>query len=112
MVRMRQLTLLRTTPEMPAQIPPPPPFDGRQLPEAPDARVVSRDFLKVMGVHLIAGRMFEEQDTAGRPQVMLINQTLARSGFLGEHPIGRQIYAMGRAPWEIIGIVSDVRQFG
>jgi hypothetical protein len=42
---------------------------------------------------------------------MLINQTLARSGFLGEHPIGRQIYALGRAPWEIVGIVSDVRQF-
>jgi putative ABC transport system permease protein len=110
-VRMRQLTLLRFTPEMPARMPAPPPFDGRQLPESPDTRVVSRDFLKVMGVRLIAGRMFNEQDTAGRPQVMLINQTLAKSGYLGEHPIGRQVYAMGRAPWEIVGIVSDVRQF-
>jgi putative ABC transport system permease protein len=64
-----------------------------------------------MGVRLVAGRMFEDQDGAGRPQVLLINQTLARSGFLGDHPIGKQVYAMGRTPWEIVGIVSDVRQF-
>jgi len=110
-VRLRQLTLLRFTPEMPARMPAPPPFDGRQLPESPDTRVVSHEFLNVMGVRLIAGRMFNEQDVAGRPQVMLVNQTLAKSGFLGEHPIGRQVYAMGRAPWEIVGVVSDVRQF-
>jgi predicted permease len=111
MVRMRQLTLLRTTPEMPSRMPAPPPFDGRQLPEAPDTRVVSRDFLKVMGVRIVSGRPFGENDGAGQPQVMLINQTLARSGFLGENPIGRQIYAMGRAPWEVVGIVEDIRQF-
>jgi len=110
-VRMRQLTLLRFTPEMPARPPAPAPFDGRQRTEEPDTRLVSRDFLKVMGVRLIAGRMFDAQDAAGRPQVMLINQTLAKSGFLGENPIGRQVYALGRAPWEVVGVVSDVRQF-
>ena len=44
MVRMRQLAVLRMTPEMPAKMPAPPPFDGRQLPESPDTRVVSRDY--------------------------------------------------------------------
>jgi putative ABC transport system permease protein len=111
MVRMRQLTLLRTTPEMPTPMPAPPPFDGRQLPQSPDTRVVSRDFLKAMGVRLIAGRMFGEADGAGQPQVMLINRTLARSGFLGTDPIGTQIYAQGCAPWQIVGIVEGVRQF-
>jgi putative ABC transport system permease protein len=111
MVRMRQITVLRTTPDMPNPLPAPPPFDGRQLPQIPDTRVVSRDFLKAMGVRLIAGRAFGENDGAGQPQVMLINRTLARSGFLGENPVGRQIYALGRAPWEIVGIVEDVRQF-
>ena len=111
MIRMRQLTLLRTTREMPPRMPAPPPFDGRQLPESPDMRVVSRDYLRAMGVRVVEGRGFEERDGAGKPQVMLINQTLARSGFLGDHPIGRQIYGPGRAPWEIVGIVEDVRQF-
>ena len=111
MVRMRQLTMLRMTPEMPRQMPAPPPFDGRQLPEVPDMRVVSRDYLQAMGVRVVEGRGFDERDGAGKPQVMLINRTLARSGFLGEHPVGRLIYGPGRAPWEIIGIVEDVRQF-
>jgi predicted permease len=111
MVRMRQITLLRTTPDMPNPMPAPPPFDGRQLPQVPDTRVVSRDFLKAMGVRLIAGRAFGENDGTGQPQVMLVNRTLARSGFLGDNPVGRQIYALGRAPWEIVGIVEDVRQF-
>jgi len=43
--------------------------------------------------------------------VMLINRALARSGYLGDHPIGRQVYGPGRSPWEIIGIVDDMRQF-
>jgi predicted permease len=111
MIRTRQLTVLRTTPEMPTPMPVPPPFDARQLPQVPDMRVVSREFLKAMGVRLVAGRGFGENDAAGQAQVMLINQTLARSGFLGEHPIGRQIYAKGPAPWQIVGIVEDVRQF-
>jgi putative ABC transport system permease protein len=93
-------------------IPTPPPFDGRQLPQLPDVRVVSRDFLKAMGVRLVAGRAFDDNDGAGRPQVMLVNETLARSGVLGQEPVGQQIYAMGRTPWQIIGIVGDVRQFG
>jgi putative ABC transport system permease protein len=111
-VQMRQITLLRTTPDMPARIPAPPPFDGRQLPETPDTRVVSRGFLTVMGIRVVAGRGFGDNDRAGQPQAMLINRTMARSGFLGEHPIGKQIYGPGRQPWEVVGIVDDVRQFG
>jgi putative ABC transport system permease protein len=58
---------------------------------------------------------------------MLINRTLARSGFCGDHPIGNRIYAFGNVtfdprrlgpsqrapqPWEIVGIVGDIRQAG
>jgi putative ABC transport system permease protein len=110
-VRARQGGLLRFTPDLPPRFPAPPPFDARQPPESPDVRVVSRDFLNVMGIRVVAGRGFDEGDGAGRPQVMLINQTLARSGYLGDHPIGRQVYAIGRSPWEIVGIVADVHQF-
>src|SRR5262249_10660170 len=40
-------------------------------------------------------------------------QTLARQEFPGENPIGRQVF-IGRqpAPWEIVGVVGDVHQFG
>jgi ABC-type antimicrobial peptide transport system permease subunit len=44
---------------------------------------------------------------------MVINQTLARQEFPGQDPLGRYVYA-GRdaSPWQIVGVVADVRQFG
>jgi putative ABC transport system permease protein len=111
MIRMRQLTMLRFTAAMPSRMPAPAPFDARQLPEVPDMRVVSRDYLRAIGARVIEGRGFDERDGAGKPQVMLINRALARSGYLGDHPIGRQVYGPGRSPWEVIGIVDDMRQF-
>jgi putative ABC transport system permease protein len=43
---------------------------------------------------------------------MLINQTIARSGYLGPHPVGTEIYAAGPSPWRIVGVVEDTRQGG
>jgi putative ABC transport system permease protein len=43
---------------------------------------------------------------------MLINRTLARSGEFTGNPIGQRFYTLGDQPWEIIGIVDDVHQFG
>jgi putative ABC transport system permease protein len=86
------------------------PMPGSLPPDVPDTRFVSRAFLTAMGIPLIAGRTFSEDDRAGAPQAMLINRTLARSGLLGENPIGTRVYALGPNPWEIVGIVEDVRQ--
>jgi putative ABC transport system permease protein len=74
---------------------------------------VSRDFLSAAGIHLIAGRGFTATDGAGQQRVMLVNQTVARSGFLGENPLGTHVYTAGSTqPIEIVGIVEDIRQFG
>ena len=73
---------LRTTPDLP-----PDPWPPWPSAEQPDTRIVSRDLLTAMGTNLIAGRGFNEGDGAGQPQVMLINQTMARSGFLGANPL-------------------------
>ena len=107
MVQSRTGMPLRTSPDMPI-VPPPgaPPRQGA------DTHFVSRDFLSVLGMRLAAGRLFGAQDGAGQPQVILINQALARTGLLGDDPIGRQIYAIGKAPWQVVGIVEDVRQYG
>jgi putative ABC transport system permease protein len=62
-----------------------------------------------LGVDVIEGRGFSEADPVGRPHSLLINRTLARSGFVGENPIGTRVYTNG-IPWDIIGIVEDVRE--
>jgi putative ABC transport system permease protein len=43
---------------------------------------------------------------------MLINETLARSPELEGSPIGKRFYTLGEQPWEIIGVVEDIHQFG
>jgi putative ABC transport system permease protein len=113
MIRYNGVVALRTASEATNVVPPPPaPFGARGRPEFPNVRRVSRDFLTVMGVRLVAGRGFTERDDASQPRVMLINQALARSGLLGPNPIGLRVYASGAEPWEIVGIVDDVRQLG
>jgi predicted permease len=85
----------------------------RPAPGGADARLVSRDYFDVMGIRVVAGRGFHEGDREGQPRVLLINETLARRGFQNENPVGLQVY-VGRdpVPWEIVGVVGDVRQFG
>jgi putative ABC transport system permease protein len=82
-------------------------------PEGPDARLVSREYLRAMGIRVVAGRGFGEGDGAGHARVLLINETLARNDFPSENPIGKVVF-VGRdpVPWTIVGIVADVRQFG
>ena len=80
-------------------------------PDFPVTHLVSRDFLSALGVDVIEGRGFSDADPVGRPHSLLINRTLARSGFLGEHPVGTRVYT-GDVPWDIIGIVEDVRETG
>jgi putative ABC transport system permease protein len=80
---------------------------------ATDARLVSRGYLAVMGIRVVSGRGLEERDGANAPRVILMNETAAGREFPGENPIGQFIY-VGRqpAPWQVVGIVDDVRQAG
>ena len=101
MVRARSGIPIKPAQALPAGAPPPGPID---------ARIVSRDFLPSLGVPLVAGRGFTENDRDGQPKVMLINRALARSGFLGPDPLGTRVSA-GPFQWEVVGIVEDVHQY-
>jgi predicted permease len=86
----------------------------RVLGEAQDIRFVSRDYLKTMGVRVLSGRGFGENDGPGRPGVVLINEAMARRDFPGESPLGQTVF-FGRQrsiALEIVGVVANVRQFG
>jgi putative ABC transport system permease protein len=82
---------------------------------APDVRFVSRDYLKTMGIPIVAGRGFTDEDGAGRPGVVVINEALARRDFAGVNPIGDFVVvgpAGHRVPFEIVGVAGNVRQLG
>ena len=83
--------------------------------EPRDVRFVSRDYLKTLGIRVLSGRGFSDDDAAGRPGVVVINDALARTAFAGETAIGQTLLfgpPAHRMPLEIVGIVGNVRQFG
>lgn len=77
-----------------------------------DRRVVSGDYFRAMGIRLLAGRLFSENDPAGAAQGAIINQTMARKYWPDENPLGQRIRVENPAPIEIIGVVDDVRHSG
>ena len=75
---------------------------------------VSPGYFQAMGIRLLRGRLFTERDNAAAPRVAIINETLAARVFPHENPLGRRInISNGPDAWrEIVGIVSDVKQYG
>jgi predicted permease len=74
---------------------------------------VSTDYFKTMGIRLMAGRLFDGRDVQSAPDVVIINETMARTFWPGQDPLGRRIRPGSSDPWcTIVGIVDDVRNAG
>jgi putative ABC transport system permease protein len=93
--------------------------EGRpEPPAAPDCpghwNVVTPGYFETMGIPLIEGRDFNEQDSKVSKNVIIINRAMARQIFPNERPIGKRIRS-----WrdenklrEIVGVVENVRYLG
>ncbi len=78
-------------------------------------RTVLPGYFDAMQIPLRRGRDFGSTDADGAPAVMIVSETLGRTLFPGEDPVGRvvAIDAGDRAPrFEVVGIVGDVRVSG
>ncbi len=83
---------------------------------------VSDGFFRTLRIPLRSGRYLTERDNESSPWTIVINETLARTYFPNENPIGRHvhlvmlgggsIFAKDDRPREIIGVVGDTRYFG
>lgn len=94
-------------------------IEGRPVPplaERPIVAVgiVSPDYFRTMGIPLLQGRFFTEQDNAASQTVVVINQSFARRFFPDEDPIGKRLIGGGSPPQsrEIVGVVGDIRHIG
>lgn len=76
-------------------------------------RDVSPSYIATLKARLIRGRMFREDEDKSKPQVILINESLARKYFPGEDPIGKKIGDGALDPKslrEVIGVIADIRE--
>jgi predicted permease len=77
---------------------------------------VSYDYFRTLGIPLLRGRVFDQRDRRGSPDVVVISEALARRYFPGEDPIGKRMKHGGPSlnnPYvEIVGVVGDVKYQG
>ena len=76
-------------------------------------REVSPGYLATLRAQLIRGRMLTDDDRAGKPNVIVINEALARKYFPGEDPLGKTIGDGKLSPdslRQVVGVVRDVHE--
>jgi len=94
-------------------------FEGKPLPP-PEQRLeypienVSPRFFETIGAHVAAGRTFRDSDTDRAAPVAIVNETLARSIWPGEDPLGKRLKpgdGTDDRPWyTVVGVVKDLRR--
>src|SRR4030095_3015189 len=75
-----------------------------------DFRRVSQDYFRTLRIPFLRGRNFTPQEVREAAKVLVISESLATQTFPNEEPLGKRL-VMGfrNEPFEIVGIVGDVR---
>jgi predicted permease len=74
-----------------------------------NARNATVSYFRAMGIPLIEGRFFTEQQVRGQNAEIVVSRSFSRNFLPGEPPIGQQL-RLGDGNWHtVVGIVADVR---
>ena len=94
-------------------------IDGREVKEiaqAPsaDPLQVTPGFFTTLGVRMVRGRAFTEQDRIDAPPVAIINEAMAKQLWPGVDPVGHTLKMFNpQSPWAtIVGVMADIRTRG
>ena len=96
---------------------PNPATEGGEWPWADLRTAVNSGYLRTLGVSMVAGRPFTENDVQGAQRVVLVSRRLAETWWPGASAVGRRIRFPGSEnesdPWRtVVGVVADVRWQG
>jgi putative ABC transport system permease protein len=76
-----------------------------------DTSTVSPEYFHLLGMTLLRGRLFNNQDVSDTPPLAVINEAAARTYWPGQEPVGKRIQ-IGRAKpawFTIAGVIADAR---
>jgi len=73
--------------------------------------VATPDYFRTLQIPVVSGRAFTAQDTEKTPNVLIVNETMARQLWPGESPVGKRItiWRDETFPREIVGVVGDTK---
>jgi predicted permease len=93
--------------------------EGYQPPPGPalslcNHSVIFGDYLQTMGIPLLRGRYFTEQDGPNSTHVLIVSESLAKKYWPGQDPLGKRLKwgpQESTDPWlTVVGVVGDVKQ--
>ncbi len=78
-------------------------------------RTVTPGYRETIGIPLLSGRWITSADVESTPFVVVINQTMAKTYFPNESPMGKHLQLGATpdkdTPWmEVVGVVGDIKQ--
>lgn len=79
-----------------------------------DADIVTPGFFRTMGIDLLRGRDFTDQDDEDAPGVVIVNETFARTYWPGSDPLGKRLRVWSRRGvhhdvYQVVGVARDVK---
>jgi putative ABC transport system permease protein len=80
-----------------------------------DTLIVSPEYFHVLGMTLLRGRLFVDQDLEDTPSIAVINQATARTYWPDQDPVGKRVRSSddlgrGRPEWTTVaGVIADAR---
>ncbi len=78
--------------------------------DATDDTTATPDYFQAMGIPVLQGRSFAEQDTTNAPLVVVVDEQVARLAWPGENPIGKRMRSSPNSSWaEVVGVVGHIR---
>jgi putative ABC transport system permease protein len=91
-------------------------FRDKQQIGVADYCAATKGYFETLGIPLLKGRMFDDNDAPDTPHVAVISESLARERWPGQDPIGHTI-EFGNMDGDlrlltIVGIVGDVHEYG
>jgi len=84
---------------------------GRPVYDCVQYRSASPGYFSVMGIELLRGRDFLDQDGPGALRVAMLSRSAAATAFPGSDAVGRVIVGRGER-WTVVGVVEDSRLAG
>ncbi len=74
-----------------------------------DWRRVNQNYFTALRIPLLRGRNFTEQEVRQGDKVVIVSQQIVDTAFPNENPLGKRIVTMFGFPYEIVGVVGDIR---
>ncbi|HEY7974945.1 MAG TPA: FtsX-like permease family protein, partial [Ktedonobacterales bacterium] len=96
------------------------PRDARQGAMLATGRTVSSGYFDVLSLHLVRGRLLNEEDASGATRAVVVNERMAQRLWPNQNPLGKHLLDVGDEPspavWNpgkasiVVGVVRNARE--